>query len=225
MTRARIQFVKLGKVRWISHRDVARAWERAVRRTEIRLAYTEGFSPRPRMSFGLALPTGAESDAEFIDLELAAAGDLPDLGALSAALPVGIDCIDHAWSDGEPSLQEDVVACGWRFHLDASQSPTELEERVAGFLGEQTWELTIERKGGQRRADARPLVEHLTLEGDDLVAVVRVTPWAIRPAELLNIVGLEPSRVLVRRTNQWRERDGRWQSLLPCAPRSDALAS
>ncbi|HVT77145.1 MAG TPA: TIGR03936 family radical SAM-associated protein, partial [Acidimicrobiales bacterium] len=63
----RIRYTKLGKVRWISHRDIARCVERAVRRAKLPVAYSEGFSPRPRIAFGLALPTGAESSAEYLD--------------------------------------------------------------------------------------------------------------------------------------------------------------
>ena len=54
--RLRVRFQKLGKVRWTSHRDVARMWERACRRVQLPLAWTAGFSPRPKLSFGLALP-------------------------------------------------------------------------------------------------------------------------------------------------------------------------
>src|SRR6186997_871935 len=67
----RLRYTKRGKVRWISHRDVARALERAFRITKLPLAFTEGFSPRPRVSFGLALSTGHESDAEYLDLVFA----------------------------------------------------------------------------------------------------------------------------------------------------------
>ena len=62
--RIRFRFAKLGKIRFTSQRDVARMCERALRRASLPLAYTEGFSPRPQLSFGLALPTGAESLAE-----------------------------------------------------------------------------------------------------------------------------------------------------------------
>ena len=58
----RVRFTKLGRVRWTSHRDVARMWERALRRARVPVAYTAGFTPRPQLSFGLALPTGCESD-------------------------------------------------------------------------------------------------------------------------------------------------------------------
>ena len=67
----RVRYAKRGKVRWISHRDVARAFERALRIEQLPLAFTLGFSPRPKVSFGLALSTGYESDAEYLDLELA----------------------------------------------------------------------------------------------------------------------------------------------------------
>ena len=68
--RIRFRFAKLGKIRCTSQRDVARMWERALRRAGLPLAYTEGFSPRPQLSFGLALPTGCESVAEYLDVAL-----------------------------------------------------------------------------------------------------------------------------------------------------------
>src|ERR1019366_4314273 len=94
--RIRFRFAKLGKIRFTSQRDVARMWERALRRAELPLAYTEGFSPRPQLSFGLALPTGCESLAEYVDVALDAtrgagieAASLPAL--LTPLLPEGID--------------------------------------------------------------------------------------------------------------------------------------
>src|SRR5215469_11495224 len=109
----RIRFSKLGKIRWTSHRDLARMWERAFRRVNLPLAYSEGFSPRPKVSFGLALPTGHESVAEFLDVELTELGDSSDgelrrvAGRLSEALPVGVDATAVAvLAPGTPSLQE-----------------------------------------------------------------------------------------------------------------------
>ena len=69
--RVRIRFHKKGKVRFTSHRDVARIWERALRKAEGAVSYSQGFSPRPKLAVGLALSTGHESEAEFLDLELA----------------------------------------------------------------------------------------------------------------------------------------------------------
>src|SRR4029450_4720969 len=88
----RFRFSKHGKVRFTSHRDVARLWERALRRAGVRVTYSEGFSPRPRLAFGLALPTGHESDGEYVDVRLDE--DEIDLDALCAdltrALPDGV---------------------------------------------------------------------------------------------------------------------------------------
>ena len=75
----RARFTKVGRVRWTSHRDVARMWERALRRARMPVSYTAGFTPRPQLSFGLALPTGCESRGEYLDLRLGPAepGDIP----------------------------------------------------------------------------------------------------------------------------------------------------
>ena len=68
--RIRVRFVKVGKVRWTSHRDLARVWERAIRRVALPVAYSQGFSPRPKVHFGLALSTGHESLAEYLDIDV-----------------------------------------------------------------------------------------------------------------------------------------------------------
>src|SRR5580692_12458725 len=136
----RLRYAKRGKIRWISHRDVARALERAFRVTQLPLAFTEGFSPRPKVSFGLALSTGHESDAEYLDLVFV---EDVDLGALSAsltdALPDGMAVTGAApLMERAPALQEAVTAVVWRVEpvtadgapIDASQ----LDEHVRRAL-------------------------------------------------------------------------------------------
>ncbi len=109
----RLQYTKLGKVRWISHRDVARALERAFRVAQLPLAFTEGFSPRPKVSFGLALSTGHESDAEYVDLVLAEPVDLDVLPSRSPrALPDGIDVVGAvALADRVPGVARSGDVC------------------------------------------------------------------------------------------------------------------
>ena len=94
--RIRVRYRKLGKVRFTSHRDTARSWERALRRAELPVASTEGFSPRPKMHFGLALSTGHESLGEYLDVDLTdPEGAEVDLEALperlTPLLPPGVD--------------------------------------------------------------------------------------------------------------------------------------
>src|SRR5439155_20873998 len=90
--RIRLRFRKLGKIRFTSHRDVARIWERALRRASLPVAYSEGFSPRPKLSFGLALSTGHESLGEYLDIDLAEPVDVDSVATrLDPCLPVGLD--------------------------------------------------------------------------------------------------------------------------------------
>ncbi len=226
--RVRIRFAKAGKVRWTSHRDVARMWERALRRVRLPVAYTEGFSPRPRVSFGLALPTGHESVAEYLDVELADPGgredELANLPAvLTDALPDGVDVLAVAVLDGRvPSLQHDVTSCSWEVEV-VGVGPAQMAGLVEGALAAGQLLVTRERKGRQVTDDLRPAIVSLgVLEGQQastlLGTELATHPRGVRPHELLQALGpgLETGRV--RRTHQWIERDGaRWEPLPPGA--------
>jgi radical SAM-linked protein len=230
--RLRIRFAKTGKVRWTSHRDVARMWERALRRVRLPVAYTMGFSPRPRVSFGLALPTGHESVAEYLDVEVAEGGSLdgsdllrqPSLAAaLSEALPDGVDVLGAAVLEGRvPSLQEDVTSCTWEVEiLGVASAP--VAAAVEAALGASQLLVTRERKGRQVTDDLRPAIISLGLlevrsTGALLGTELATHPRGVRPAELLQALGPDLETGLVRRTHQWIERDGaRWEPLPPGA--------
>ena len=117
--RLRIRFAKLGRVRWTSHRDVARMWERALRRARLPVAYTGGFSPRPKLSFGLALPTGCESMARVPRLALREPV-LPRTCTSAGQFPPA-DGVDVVAAGGPPegagSLQEEVTSCRWEIDV------------------------------------------------------------------------------------------------------------
>lgn len=226
MTRVRIRFVKLGKIRWTSHRDVARMWERAFRRVQLPLAYSAGFSPRPKVSFGLALPTGHESVAEYLDVELVAESDLDVLALparLSAALPVGVDATAaEVIAPGTPSLQEDVTSSTWRWAAAPREGADplgreDLEARVAAVLGASSVVITRTRKGEELTDDIRAGISSLQLLGPVgpdpshgmwLEADLACWPRTLRPSEVL--VALDPSveERQVRRVHQWILRDG-----------------
>ena len=228
--RVRLRFAKLGKVRFTSHRDVARMWERALRRLELPVAYTEGFSPRPKLSFGLALSTGHESVAEFLDVELREEPDLATLPAeLSEQLPVGIDVTAAAHlAPGSASLQEDVTSCTWRIEV-RDLEPADAEQLVHTALAADELIVTRTRKGKEVVDDLRPAV--LTVQtvgptpgGTELEAELAVHPRSVRPAELLLAIG--PGRALVEgrviRTAQWIWRDGARLEPLVAEPATQA---
>jgi radical SAM-linked protein len=204
--KVRFRFSKQGRVRWTSHRDVARMWERAFRRVALPLAYSQGFSPRPRVSFGLALPTGAESVAEYLDV-------LPE--RLGAALPVGVDVTAAAPVEpGAGSLQEVVTSCDWVVET-AGLSPGRLAAAVESAMAAPSLVITRERKGQRSEQDVRPGILACEVDGTSLVAELAAQPRALRPSELLTALGGDLVEVRVRRTSQWIQRDGAREEPLP----------
>ena len=209
----RIRFTKLGKIRWTSHRDIARMYERALRRTQLPMAYSGGFSPRPKISFGLALPTGGESLAEYLDMDLVEAVPTAGLAErLSAALPGGLDVVAVAETDGRVSLQQDVTSCSWQIRVP---SAPDLAARIDSALAAAELVVSRERKGHITEDDIRPAIKHLVLDEDQLVCELATQPRGVRPAELLVALGIEPTAGDVRRTHQWIERDGARREPLP----------
>lgn len=218
--RVRIRYTVRGKVRFLSHRDVARVLERAIRRAGVPVAYTEGFSPRPKLQYGLALSTGYESDGEYVDLYLdpgrTGVTEPPEVAlALTACLPDGLDVVAAAEVDRSgPSLQDSVESTGWE--IVVAREPgglPPLQQRVDELLAAERYEIEIIRKGKQVREDLRPLVHELSVvraeSGSDtlLRAELGTRPRSIRPSELLGALGSSDPQ-LVRRTHQWTRRDG-----------------
>jgi radical SAM-linked protein len=209
----RMRFGKLGKVRWTSHRDVARMWERALRRAKLPVAYTGGFSPRPQLSFGLALPTGCESVAEYLDVGLETEVE-PALVAqrVGPLLPRGIGVVGAGQPEpGSASLQEEVTSCTWDISV-MHTTQSELDGALSKVMGAASLPVLRERKGHVVSDDLRPslftlFAQHTDGEhGTRLVAEVGTRPRGVRPAELAELLGIELG--LARRTCQWIERGG-----------------
>jgi radical SAM-linked protein len=219
-----VRATKIGKVRFTSHRDAARMWERALRRAGLPVAFTEGFTPRPKISFGLALPTGAESIAEYVDIELqreivADDVDLETLPArLSEALPTGFDVLVAAGREpGVDSLQEAVTSCTWELWSPLLSAADHLD---AGRLLEST-ELVLERerKGKRSADDVRPMILDLRPDptGDRTIADLATIGRALRPGELAELAypHIDPRDVRALRTHQWLDHDGTRREVLP----------
>ncbi len=222
--RVRVRYRKLGKIRWIGHRDLARVWERTLRKAGVRVAWSEGFSPHPKLSFGLALSNGHESLAEYLDIELAEVGpiDLDEFATrLSSALPVGLD-VDRVivLEAGSPSLQQDVTCCRWEITL-AGVSEVEVAAALDAAMSAGALTLARRRKGQDSVDDIRPSIRHAqVIERIDARPAVVVEaelltqPRSLRPAEFISAVWPGADEYQVLRTHQWIERDGaRWEPL------------
>ncbi len=233
--RLRFRYTKTGRIRFTSHRDVARLWERALRRSGLAVGWSGGFSPRPLLSFGLALPTGAESLGEFLDVRLdqeervaeaAGPGSGALVGTLDECMPEGLVVQAVGVIGGAAgSLQQDVASCAWDLEV-LGVTAAEMTERVERLLGSSSVVIRRERKGRPVDDDLRPAVRTLaTIEAGAVGTATRdgacrlraelaTQPRGVRPGELLE--GLGADLVLARacRTHQWIERDGaRWEPL------------
>jgi radical SAM-linked protein len=236
--KVRIRFSKLGKIRFTSHRDVARMWERALRRATLPVAYTEGFSPHPKLSFGLALSTSHESLGEYLDVDMAEPVDVEQLAArLDPCLPIGLDVQAAAEIEpGTPSLQQVVSSCSWRIEV-IGLSAAELAHRVDHCLRADSLVVTRERKGHQVTDDLRPAILALDIEGDrtEVVAELATQPRGVRPSELVAVLASSPHDELtegrVCRLHQWLLTDGAREEPLmlshhaTSAPHAEARAS
>jgi radical SAM-linked protein len=232
-SRVRVRFSKLGKVRFTSHRDVARIWERGLRKAEVPVAYSEGFSPRPRISFGLALSTGHESLAEYLDAEVRGLPcPVDDLAArLTDALPAGLDATaTDELIPGAASLQQDVVACTWQLTLTGTTAAIAAAQTAAA-LAAPSIVVSRSRKGHQVVDDLRPAIERLAVIGEDDRGVIVEAELAtlergVRPAELVAACYLGAGESRVLRTHQWIERDGvRREPLAAGAPSPHAIGA
>jgi radical SAM-linked protein len=130
--RLRVRYAKRGRLRFTSHRDFSRAFERAVFRARVPMAYSSGFNPHPRISYAGAAPTGSASEAEYLELALAEVVVPAEVHAvLDEALPPGLDVIEVVESPGG-SLADLLEASRWRIELDVDRES--VTDAVTRFL-------------------------------------------------------------------------------------------
>ena len=183
MQRIRIRYAKRGRLRFTSHRDFSRAFERAVFRARVPMSYSSGFNPHPRISYAGASPTGSASEAEYLELALAEQVDPASvLADLDRALPDGLDVLEAVESPGG-SLADRLTGSRWR--IDTAATTGDLEQAVATFLAADS--VVVERmtKKGLREFDCRAAVRDLRVDGSALDLVLRHTVPAVRPDDVL----------------------------------------
>ena len=165
MQRVRVRYAKRGRLRFTSHRDFSRAFERAVVRAQVPVAYSSGFNPHPRISYAGASPTGASSEAEYLEIALAHQVQPDRLREdLDAALPPGLDVLEVVEAEGGP-LADRLEASAWRTRLPGLP-PETVQNAVDAFLA--ALEVPVERmtKKGLRTFDCRAAVVGLEVRGE-----------------------------------------------------------
>ncbi len=194
--RIRLRYTKRGRLRFTSHRDFQRAFERALRRAEVPMAYSAGFTPHPKVSYANAAPTGTGSEAEYLEIALSEHRDPDTLRELlDESLPTGLD-ITEAVEARTSGLADRLTASVWELRLEGVRVE-DAEKAVEAFLAADTVEVRRKTKNGVRTFDARGAVADLQAgpsqpdrPGVEPCAILRlvvrhVTP-AVRPDDVLS---------------------------------------
>ena len=190
--RLRVHYAKRGRLRFSSHRDFQRAFERALRRSAVPMAYSAGFSPHPKVSYAGAAPTGVASEAEYLEIGLAERCDPERLrAALDASLPDDLDVLELVEVAPPPpnvkaeSLSDRLEASVWEVRL-AGTEPATAAASVAAFLAVDRVEVTRMTKNGLRTFDARAAV--VTLEAGPDPRAGDASEGSTAPCAILRLV-------------------------------------
>ena len=178
----RLRYTKRGPLRFASHRDLARALERALRRAQVPMAFSAGFSPHPKVSYMGAAPTGAASEAEYFEIGLSRRCDPEQVrAALDASLPAGIDVLECVEAgEGAGSLADRIDATRWRVDLPGVDAG-ELTAAVAKLLARDEVMVAKRTKNGTRDVDARAAVVTASVAEEAGCAILQVVVRQLTP--------------------------------------------
>jgi len=221
--RVMIRFTKDPVIRYVSHLDLMRSARRHFRRANLPVAYSEGFHPHPILSFAMALPVGASSDGEYMDLGLSV--DMPCsrvMEQMNAVCPLGMK-ITGVWAMEEeaPSQMAMVTAARWQLTFKGSAAET-LARRVPEILASES--VTVEKNNGKKTSmvDIRPGIHELALKEDGVTVIALLDAGSknnIQPQNLADALLGEPSlgKVSVHRLAILGEREGNLVPLEKCS--------
>jgi radical SAM-linked protein len=199
--RVRIIFSKQGALRYTGHLDLHRLWERAMRRAELPIAYSQGFHPQPRISLAAALPLGFSSRCEALEARLNGEIPVDEISSrLKDNLPADIQVTNvEVMDERAPALQTQVLSAEYHAQLTEPVDGSELKRKVEALLNSES--LPRERRG--KSYDLRPLIESLTADPEttSLQMTLSAREGATgRPEEVLTALGIAPETARVERT-------------------------
>jgi len=153
----RIRYAKRGRLRFTSHRDIQRAFERALRRARVPMAYSAGFTPHPKVSWAGAAPTGVASEAEYVEIGVTRPLVPAELAAaLDGSLPPDLDILEIVEA-ATPNLMERLEASVWEIRLPGV-TPEVAAAAVEAFVAAEQVSVERRTKNGMRTFDARAAV-------------------------------------------------------------------
>jgi radical SAM-linked protein len=207
--RIRITYAKGQLLRYISHLDLARTWERAFRRAGLPVAYSQGFNPRPRFQLAAALPVGVAGREELLDVWLTESLMPTEvLFRLRPVLPEGLEVVDAEEVDRKvASLQSQVRAADYVVVVTSEEPVEAIQIRVQALLAAPTLLRQRHHKGKQQTYDLRPLIQEVSVEdggGNERILQMRLQAspqGAGRADQVLDALGLSLAIHTIERTN------------------------
>ena len=187
-TRLRIRFSKQGDLRWISHRDLARVWERLLRRANLEMAFSEGFHPKPRISFPSALALGVEALDEIVELEVVGQVALAEIEEdIRREMPEGMELLEL--TSPEYGLgKAKMLSASYRIPVE-SERQVAVEEAITAVLSQPEIVAQREKKEFRLPTDAEFLAMRINGEHFEFT-IPHGQQGSLRPSELLEAVGL-----------------------------------
>lgn len=202
-----VRFGKNPRLRFISHLDLQRFFQRALNRTGLPIAFSQGFNPHPVMAFASALALGWTSEYEVLDVKLAAPiGRKHAEDAMRAALPEDLPVIQvKTAEDRLPSLMPMVQASDYRIENSSVN-----DDMLADFMSSEIVSAVRKTKSGEREINIRPLAYELRQDGDTLVARLALTEKDTLKPDLLvkTLTGKETDDMRIHRVALLAKRDG-----------------
>lgn len=165
MERVLIKFTKMGTARFISHLDTMRTLNRAFRRAELPIAYSQGFNPHPSISVAAPLSLGIGSIAEYADVELDGTVDMSEfVNRLNEALPDGIEIIKAIKIEGkQPTSMSAVEGAKYSILLHHKIAREEAEKLICGIMNSDEIKVMKKTKSGEKLTDIRPLIKDINI--------------------------------------------------------------
>lgn len=165
MQRLRIKFSRGEEIKFISHLDIVRLWQRAFNRAGIEIAYSTGFTPHPRISLAAPLPLGVTSEAELMDIVIIK-GVAPQffVSALNQQLPLGLR-VDKVFpiSPDLPSLQSQINQAEYKVELETATGPADIQTAIDNLLALEHLPWQHQRDTGPHQYDLRVLIDTLRI--------------------------------------------------------------
>ncbi len=202
MQHIRIKYSKGEELKFIGHLDLVRVFERAVRRSSVPIAYSQGFNPKMRISYGIPLPLGITSEAEYADFEINGWIKPDNLKEkLNSKLPPALKILEAKIIG---TKEGSLMACTEAVEYVAfpAENTNNLKDKINKALNKKEIIIKRKRKDKIKEIDIRPMLNKLEFDGKVIRMVVQAnSKGTVKPQEVLSILGLEAAKI--KRTKQF----------------------